>query len=91
MSRDARFRDSGALMIDFELDDELTLIQETARSFATERLGPQAREFEANRALARARLYVTALLVGVMRASADFSRAYARERVAFGRPQQETP
>jgi alkylation response protein AidB-like acyl-CoA dehydrogenase len=43
---------------------------------------PQA----AARALARARLYVASLLVGVMRASAEYSRAYARERVAFGRP-----
>jgi len=40
----------------------------------------------AERALARARLYVAAMLVGVMRASAEFSRAYALERVAFGRP-----
>ncbi|MEN8180991.1 MAG: acyl-CoA dehydrogenase family protein [Myxococcota bacterium] len=37
-------------------------------------------------ALARARLYVAALLVGVMRAAADTSRAYALERVTFGRP-----
>jgi alkylation response protein AidB-like acyl-CoA dehydrogenase len=40
----------------------------------------------AARALARARLHVAALLVGVMRASAEFSREYAKERVAFGRP-----
>jgi alkylation response protein AidB-like acyl-CoA dehydrogenase len=40
----------------------------------------------AGRALARARLYAAALLVGVMRASADFARAYAIDRVAFGRP-----
>lgn len=40
----------------------------------------------AARALARARLYVTALLVGVMRESAEFSRQYALDRVAFGRP-----
>ena len=40
----------------------------------------------AGRALARARLYVAALLVGVMRASTDYSRAYALEREAFGRP-----
>lgn len=40
----------------------------------------------ASRALARARLYGAALLLGSMRASADFSRQYARERVAFGRP-----
>ncbi len=51
---------------------------------------PIAARFEgvdaAARALARARLYVTALLVGVMRESADFSRAYALDRVAFGKP-----
>jgi alkylation response protein AidB-like acyl-CoA dehydrogenase len=40
----------------------------------------------ARRALARARLYVAAMLVGVMRASAEYSREYALERVAFGRP-----
>jgi alkylation response protein AidB-like acyl-CoA dehydrogenase len=40
----------------------------------------------ARRALARARLYAASLLVGVMRAAAEFSRAYALERVAFGRP-----
>jgi alkylation response protein AidB-like acyl-CoA dehydrogenase len=37
-------------------------------------------------ALAHARIYVASLLVGVMRAAAEFSRAYAMERVAFGRP-----
>ena len=31
-------------------------------------------------------LDVAALLVGVMRAAADFSRAYAQQRVAFGKP-----
>ncbi len=40
----------------------------------------------ARRALARARLYAAALGLGVMRAAADYSRAYAQERVAFGRP-----
>jgi alkylation response protein AidB-like acyl-CoA dehydrogenase len=40
----------------------------------------------ARRARARARLYAAALLVGVMRAAADFSREYATQRVAFGRP-----
>jgi alkylation response protein AidB-like acyl-CoA dehydrogenase len=40
----------------------------------------------ARRALARARLYAAVLLVGVMRASAEFAREYAMERVAFGRP-----
>jgi alkylation response protein AidB-like acyl-CoA dehydrogenase len=40
----------------------------------------------ARRALARARLYVAALLVGVARASAELARSYATGRVAFGRP-----
>jgi alkylation response protein AidB-like acyl-CoA dehydrogenase len=40
----------------------------------------------ARRALARARLYVASLLVGTMRAAAEFSRDYALRRVAFGRP-----
>ena len=40
----------------------------------------------AARARARARLQGAALLVGVMRAAADFSREYALQRVAFGRP-----
>jgi len=40
----------------------------------------------AREALARARLYTAALLLGVMRASAEFSREYALQRVAFGRP-----
>jgi len=40
----------------------------------------------ARRALARARLYTAALTLGVMRASAEFSREYALNRVAFGRP-----
>lgn len=40
----------------------------------------------AARAQARSRLYAAALLVGVMRAAAETSRAYALERVAFGRP-----
>ena len=40
----------------------------------------------ARRALARARHYVASLLVGVMRAAAEFSRDYAMQRVAFGRP-----
>jgi alkylation response protein AidB-like acyl-CoA dehydrogenase len=40
----------------------------------------------AQRALARARLYATSLLVGVMRESALFSRQYALDRVAFGKP-----
>jgi alkylation response protein AidB-like acyl-CoA dehydrogenase len=40
----------------------------------------------AARALARARLYQAALLVGVLRQTAEFSREYAIEREAFGRP-----
>lgn len=40
----------------------------------------------AQRALARARLYVAALLTGVMRDAAEYSRQYALERQAFGRP-----
>jgi len=38
------------------------------------------------RALARARLYTAALLLGVLRQAAEFSREYALERVAFGKP-----
>jgi alkylation response protein AidB-like acyl-CoA dehydrogenase len=38
------------------------------------------------RARARARLYGAALLVGVMRVSAEASRDYALQRTAFGRP-----
>jgi len=38
------------------------------------------------RARARARLYTASLLVGVMRQAAEFSRLYALEREAFGRP-----
>ena len=37
-------------------------------------------------ALARVRLHMASLLIGVMRASAEFSRDYALERVAFGKP-----
>jgi alkylation response protein AidB-like acyl-CoA dehydrogenase len=40
----------------------------------------------AARALARARLYVAGLLVGTLRAASEFARAYAAQRVAFGRP-----
>jgi alkylation response protein AidB-like acyl-CoA dehydrogenase len=43
-------------------------------------------EFAAQRALARARLYVASLLVGVSRQAAEYSRSYALERVAFGKP-----
>jgi alkylation response protein AidB-like acyl-CoA dehydrogenase len=40
----------------------------------------------ARRCLARARLYQTAMLIGVMREAADYSRNYALDRVAFGKP-----
>ena len=40
----------------------------------------------ASRARARARLYVASLLLGVLRAACDFSREYAKERRAFGKP-----
>jgi acyl-CoA dehydrogenase len=38
------------------------------------------------RARARARLYAASLLLGVLRDACDFSRSYALERRAFGRP-----
>ena len=40
----------------------------------------------AARSLARARLYAASLLLGVLRHASEFSRGYALERVAFGRP-----
>jgi alkylation response protein AidB-like acyl-CoA dehydrogenase len=40
----------------------------------------------AHRARARARLYIASLLIGVLRQAADFSREYAVEREAFGKP-----
>ncbi len=40
----------------------------------------------ASRALARARLYVASLLLGVLRQASEYARAYAQERVAFGKP-----
>lgn len=40
----------------------------------------------AARALARARLYYASLLLGVMRATCDFSADYAQQREAFGKP-----
>lgn len=40
----------------------------------------------ARRARARARLHFASLLLGVMRATCDFSAAYAQQREAFGRP-----
>ncbi len=41
---------------------------------------------EAARALARVRIYVAAMIVGVLEDATQFSRAYAQERVAFGQP-----
>ena len=41
---------------------------------------------EAARALGRARLYTASLLLGVLRQAAQFSREYALQRVAFGKP-----
>ena len=41
---------------------------------------------QAGRALARARLYLASLLVGVLRQTCEFTRDYALQRVAFGRP-----
>ncbi len=38
------------------------------------------------RARARTRIHTASLLLGVLRAACDFSRAYALEREAFGRP-----
>ena len=43
-------------------------------------------EASCTRARARARLYTASLLLGVMRNACDFSREYALERQAFGRP-----
>jgi alkylation response protein AidB-like acyl-CoA dehydrogenase len=40
----------------------------------------------AARALARVRIYVAALIVGVLEDATQFTRAYAQERVAFGQP-----
>jgi alkylation response protein AidB-like acyl-CoA dehydrogenase len=40
----------------------------------------------ARSALARARVYTTSLLVGVLHRAAEYSREYALDRVAFGRP-----
>jgi alkylation response protein AidB-like acyl-CoA dehydrogenase len=40
----------------------------------------------AARALARARLYNASLIVGILHQAAEFSRNYALERTAFGRP-----
>ena len=40
----------------------------------------------AARSRARARLYIASLMVGVMRATCEFSQAYAQERQAFGKP-----
>jgi alkylation response protein AidB-like acyl-CoA dehydrogenase len=58
---------------------ELRLDQAPVRAWWVNPLG-------ARRALARARLHVASLLLGVMRAAAEFSRDYALHRVAFGKP-----
>lgn len=71
--RGAGLRAAGAGTLRF---DEAPLLDSAFRN---------ARE-AADRALARARLHVASLLLGVMRAACDFSRDYAQERQAFGRP-----
>ncbi|MDD9935144.1 MAG: acyl-CoA/acyl-ACP dehydrogenase [Myxococcales bacterium] len=43
-------------------------------------------EAGASRALARARLHTASLLLGVLRKASEYARAYAQERVAFGKP-----
>ncbi len=58
---------------------ELSLVAAPIRASVIDREAAQ-------RALARARLYSAAMLVGVMRESAEFSRRYALDRVAFGKP-----
>ncbi len=58
---------------------ELSLIDAPIRASFSDRSA-------AARALARARLYKAAMLVGVMREAAEFSRQYAVDRVAFGKP-----
>jgi len=58
---------------------ELTLNRAPVCARWTDRAGAQ-------RALARARLYVAAMLVGITRESAAYSRQYALDRVAFGKP-----
>ena len=40
----------------------------------------------AGRALARSRLWVASMMLGVLRATCEFSRRYAGERQAFGKP-----
>ncbi len=40
----------------------------------------------AERALARARLYLASLLLGVLRASCEYAASYSQQREAFGRP-----
>lgn len=58
---------------------ELRLDQAPVRAWWVNPLG-------ARRALARARLHAASLLIGVMRAAAEYSRDYALQRVAFGKP-----
>ncbi|MCH2173930.1 acyl-CoA dehydrogenase family protein [Myxococcota bacterium] len=58
---------------------ELTLVKAPVRAEWSDASG-------AATALARCRLVIAALLVGVMRESAEYSRRYALDRVAFGKP-----
>jgi alkylation response protein AidB-like acyl-CoA dehydrogenase len=92
--------DLGVVLRDREIlvvRDGLAL--ERLRGSGLRAAGASALRFEAARIVARradapaavraragARLRGAALLVGVMRAAADLSRAYALQRVAFGRP-----
>jgi alkylation response protein AidB-like acyl-CoA dehydrogenase len=60
-----------------------------ASELRLDRAAPVARWSDAraaSRARARARLHAASLLVGVARQAAEFSREYALERRAFGRP-----
>jgi len=50
-----------------------------------ERLSGRAGAADAARALARGRLYVASLLLGVLRQATEYGRAYAQEREAFGK------
>lgn len=58
---------------------ELRIVDAEAQSLLVDKAG-------AGRVRARARLYVASLMLGVMRAACDFSRDYAVERKAFGKP-----
>jgi len=71
--RGAGLQAAGASRIDFD---------GKAAKGATVLIGAKA----AARALARVRVSVAALIVGVLEDASQFSRAYAQERVAFGQP-----